>query len=64
MKAVRGAMTVFLLIIIWLAIMGWRWSASLPSPKIEGARVVLGITAVASCAGIIMIWRYNPRKSP
>jgi hypothetical protein len=63
MKAVRGAMSVFLLVICWLAIMGWRWSASLSSPKIEGARVVLVITAAAACTGLIVIWNYNPRRS-
>lgn len=63
MNAVRGAMTVFLIVIFWLAVMGWRWSAGLPSPKIEGARVVLFITAVAACSGVAMIWRYDPRKS-
>ena len=64
MNAVRGAMTVFLLVIISLAFLGWRWSAGLPSPKIEGARLALGITAVAACGGIILIWRAKPRKSP
>lgn len=64
MNAVRSAMTLFLLVIVWLAIMGWRWSASLPSPKIEGARVVLGITAVAACSGVVMIWKYKPHRSP
>jgi hypothetical protein len=63
MNAVRGAMTVFLLIIVWLAYMGWRWSADLASPKFEGARVVLFVTAIAACAGVAMIWKYNPRRS-
>jgi hypothetical protein len=63
MNAVRGAMTVFLVVIVWLAFMGWRWSSSLPSPKIEGARIVLFITALAACAGMAMIWKYNPRNS-
>ena len=63
MNAVRGAMTVFLLVIVGLIILGWRWSADLPSPKIEGARVALGITAVAACGGIVLIWRAKPRKS-
>jgi hypothetical protein len=64
MNAVRGVMTLFLLVIVCLSIMGWRWSARLPSPKIEGARVVLVLTAAAACTGMVMIWKHNPRKAP
>ena len=64
MNAVRAAMTVFLLVIVMLAFMGWRWSAALPSPKIQGARTVLAITAMAAFGGMAMIWKAKPRKSP
>jgi MFS superfamily sulfate permease-like transporter len=61
MKAVRGAMTVFILILVALAILGWRWSARLPSAKQQGARVALGLIVVASCGGLGLIWTAKPR---
>lgn len=64
MNAIRGAMTAFLLGILVLAFMGWQWSANLPSPKAAGARAALGSTAAAACAGLVLIWRAKPRKTP
>jgi hypothetical protein len=63
MKAVRSVMTVFMLIIISLAILGWRWSAILPSPKWEAARVVLALIALSAAGGLWLIWKVPPRKS-
>jgi hypothetical protein len=61
MNAIRGVMTVFMLVILVLALLGWRWSAGLPSPRQLGARVALGLVVVASCGGLGLIWRAKPR---
>ena len=64
MNAVRGVMTFFLLLILALVYLGWRWSAALPSPKLEGARVALVLTGAVSIAGGTLIWRAKPRRFP
>jgi hypothetical protein len=60
MNAIRGVMTVFMLTILVLALLGWRWSAELPSPRQQGARVALALVAVATCGGLGLIWRTKP----
>lgn len=63
MNAIRGVLTVFMACVLTLAFLGWRWSSGLPSPKLEGARLALGLAALASLAGMALLWKVKPEQS-
>jgi len=56
-------MSAFFLVVVTLSILGWRWAAGLPSPKLESARAVLAISALAAAGGIAVIWSAKSRSS-
>jgi hypothetical protein len=56
MNLVRSTISVFLLALLVLSIAGWIWSSGLPASKMEGARVVLAICAVASVGSLVLLW--------
>ncbi len=64
MNGVRAVLSVFLLIVLTLAVLGWRWSGDLPPPKLRGARVALALTGLASCVALGVIWSARPRRLP
>jgi hypothetical protein len=57
MNLIRSLISVFILVLFGLAIAGWNWAGSLPSPKLEGARAVLGICGVAAIGSLVLLWR-------
>jgi len=57
MNALRGIVTGFFLIVVTLTALGWRWTATLPPAKMESARVVLALAALAALGGTACIWR-------
>ncbi len=63
MNKIRGAMSVFLLIIPVVAICGWQWTAVLPPQKQIAARTVLLLAALAAIMAMGVIWSAKPQKS-
>jgi hypothetical protein len=57
MNLLRGSITALLFAVVALSFMGWRWAASLPTPKQTGARVVLVLSATSALVGTVCIWR-------
>ena len=56
MNTVRSVMSVFLLVLLALSIAGWIWAGGQPSPKLEGARVALGLCGLMAVASMAVIW--------
>jgi hypothetical protein len=57
MNAIRIGISLFLVVLIALAVAGWLWAGGLPSPKAEGARVALAGCGLAGVVGLVMVWR-------
>jgi len=58
---IRVAISVFLVVLVILAVMGWVWTGSHQAPAdAAGARVVLLIGGLAGVGGLAAIWR--PRR--
>ena len=56
MNTVRSVISVFLLILLALSVAGWIWAGGQPSPKLEGARVALGLCGLMSVGSLALIW--------
>ncbi|MCA9124683.1 MAG: hypothetical protein H6822_09115 [Planctomycetaceae bacterium] len=56
MNLVRSVMTFFLLLLLAVAVAGWIWAGSLPTQKMEGARLVLALCGVASLGAVGLLW--------
>ena len=63
MNKIRTVISFLFLTVVTLSLLGWRWAGGLPSPKLESARAVLAIGALASIGALALIWAVNPRKS-
>lgn len=63
MNTVRVLMSVFLLAVVILSFLGWRWAVELPPPKLEAARLVLAISGIAALGAMALIWSTKPRQS-
>lgn len=61
MNLVRSLMTLLLLGVIALCIAGWVWAGGQPSPKLEGARIAIGLSALMAAVAITLLWRERPR---
>ena len=62
MNLIRSIMSVFLVILIGLAVAGWVWAGGQPSPKMEGARFVLALCGLAAMGAIALLWREKPER--
>jgi len=65
MNAIRSILSLFLVVVLILSVLGWRWSGGDSTPpgfNRAGARVVLVVAAVAAVGGIGVLWRVNPRN--
>jgi hypothetical protein len=62
MNTVRTTLTIFLLTVLSSALFGWVWVGHLPSAKMEGARVVLTLAALAVLFAITIIWSAKPQR--
>ena len=60
MNLIRSLMTFVMLIVLGVAVAGWLWSADLPSPKLEGARIALGLCALMAAGAVALLWREKP----
>jgi hypothetical protein len=56
MNLVRSVISIFLLVLLGLSIAGWIWAGGQPSPKMEGARVVLAICGVSAIGALGLLW--------
>ncbi|HEY9156159.1 MAG TPA: hypothetical protein VIM69_13570 [Opitutaceae bacterium] len=63
MNKVRAILTVFLLAVLSSALLGWVWVGHLPSVKMQAARVVLTLAALAALSAITLIWSAKPQTS-
>ncbi|MEO8164468.1 MAG: hypothetical protein ABI619_03640 [Betaproteobacteria bacterium] len=56
MNFVRSVISFFMLILLAVSVAGWIWAGGLPTPKMEGARVVLALCGLASLGAIGLLW--------
>lgn len=56
MNLIRSIISVFLVILFVLSVAGWIWAGGQPSPKLEGARLVLALCGLSSIGGLALLW--------
>ena len=57
-NGVRIAITLFVLVLLVVVILGWRWTAShQPPPQRTASHVVLAISAVGGVFALWKVWR-------
>lgn len=56
MNLIRSIISVFLLILLSLAVIGWIWAGKQPSPTSEGARIALGLCGLLAVGSLAVIW--------
>jgi hypothetical protein len=60
--AIRFAASLFILVLIALAAMGWVWTgAHQPPDQALASRTVLALAALSGVAGLIALWRGRRR---
>ena len=57
-------MSVFMVVIVLLAITGWNWAAGQPSPKAEGARFALALCGLMSLGCLGLLWSAKQPQTP
>jgi hypothetical protein len=63
MNVVRLAISIFILIVICLAVAGWFWTGShQTAAQSAGSRTVLGLSVLAGIAGLAALWRTRSRN--
>jgi uncharacterized membrane protein len=63
MIGIRIAISTFMLILITLAGLGWRWtSAHQPPAQARASHIVLGLIAVAGVIALVTVWRPDPSR--
>lgn len=61
MTAVRIAITSFIVLLLTVVTLGWRWSSTHQAPPLKlASHVVLGLAALAGIFAIAKIWRDDP----
>ena len=64
MIAVRIGISVFVLILMALVVLGWRWTgAHQPEAQAFASHVVLGICGLAGVVALVLIWRPDPLRT-
>ena len=62
MTAIRLVASLFILVLIGLAAMGWVWTgAHQPPDQAVAARTVLVLAALSGVGGLIALWRWRGR---
>lgn len=62
MNSIRIVISLFILLLIVVAAMGWHWTAGhQPPAQAVASHVVLGLAMAAGVGGVALIWR--PRRS-
>jgi hypothetical protein len=60
MNLIRSIMSVFLLALLVLSVAGWIWAGGQPSPKMEGARLVLALCGLSAIGCMWLLWTAKP----
>jgi hypothetical protein len=62
MNTIRIVITLFVLALIVISALGWRWTAAHQSAAQSAAsHVALGLSMLAGVGGLIVIWRTGER---
>lgn len=57
MNAIRIAISVFIAMLIAIAILGWTWTTAHQTPsQATASHLVLGLAMLASVIGVLVIW--------
>lgn len=58
---VRVGITMFLLALLTLVTLGWRWTASHQPPPLRAAsHTVLALAGIAGVFALVRVWRRDP----
>jgi hypothetical protein len=60
-NVIRALISLFILVVIALAIAGWLWAGSQPASQSAWARAALAGCVVAGVVGLVAIWRVGGR---
>ena len=61
MNIIRIVISLFIAVLIAIAVLGWIWtSAHQTATQSAASHVVLGLTILAGMVGMITIWRAGP----
>ncbi|MCA9125025.1 MAG: hypothetical protein KDB11_32845 [Planctomycetales bacterium] len=56
MNLIRSIISVFMVLLLAVSVAGWVWAGGQPSPKMEGARLVLALCGLTSIGGLGLLW--------
>ena len=57
MNAIRIVISLFIAVLIAIAVLGWIWTSAHQTPTQSAAsHIVLGLTMLAGLVGVIAIW--------
>ena len=63
MNVIRGAISLFIVVLIVISASGWFWAGSHQAPaQSTASRVVLTICIVAGLIGLRALWRARPTR--
>ena len=61
---VRLVITLFILVLLTVVTLGWRWTgANQPPPLQTASHVVLGISGLAGIVALVRLWRSDPPRT-
>lgn len=61
MNAIRLAISVFIGVLIAIAVLGWVWTGAHQTPAQSAAsHLVLGLMMLVGVIGVIAVWRARP----
>lgn len=64
MTAIRLAISAFILVLVWLCVAGWIWTANHQVPsKAAASYIVLGIAILSGLIGLVAVWRRPALRS-
>jgi hypothetical protein len=65
MNAIRVAISLFISVLIAIAVMGWRWtSAHQTASQSAASHLALGLSIAAGVVGVITVWRGGTPRHP
>ena len=62
---IRSILSVFLVILVAVAVAGWVWAGNGQTPKnfsVEGARFVLALCGLGAGVALWLLWNVNPAR--
>jgi hypothetical protein len=56
-KVIRFLLSLLIVVVMTLAVLGWRWTGAHQAPaQALAAHVVLFLSLVAGCVGLVALW--------